>query len=106
MGFEVVEVPELPPPGQFVHVAKKDKFVFISGQTANRAAESGNLDPNAQAEEVFRYLKSAIEAAAMLLRIDDIVSGQKSSATKKEEAKAFAKEGNPYDALEGEGDQV
>ena len=63
MGFEVVEVPDLPPPGQFVHVAKKDKFVFISGQTANKAATAGNLDPNAQAEEVFGYLKSAVEAA-------------------------------------------
>jgi enamine deaminase RidA (YjgF/YER057c/UK114 family) len=63
MGFEVVEVPDLPQPGQFTHVAKKGKFVFISGQTANRAAEAGNLDPNAQAEEIFGYLKSAIEAA-------------------------------------------
>ena len=63
MGFEVIEVPGLPPPGQFTHVAKKGKMVFISGQTANRAAESGNLDPDRQAEEVFFYLKSAIEAA-------------------------------------------
>jgi enamine deaminase RidA (YjgF/YER057c/UK114 family) len=63
MGFEVVDVPDLPAPGQFVHVAKKDKFVFISGQTANKAAAAGNLDPNTQAEEVFSYLKSAIEAA-------------------------------------------
>ena len=63
MGFEVVDVPDLPRPGQFTHVAKKGKFVFISGQTANRAAKAGNLDPSTQAEEVFSYLKSAVEAA-------------------------------------------
>jgi 2-iminobutanoate/2-iminopropanoate deaminase len=63
MGFEVVEVPDLPPPGQFTHVAKKGKFVFISGQTAEPEASEGNLDPDAQAERVFGYLKSAIEAA-------------------------------------------
>jgi len=63
MGFEVIEVPDLPQPGQFTHVAKKGKFVFISGQTANRQATNGNLDPNTQAEEVFGYLKGAVEAA-------------------------------------------
>ena len=63
MGFEVVEVPELPTPGQFTHVAKKGKFVFISGQTANPEAEEGNIEPGPQAERVFGYLKSAIEAA-------------------------------------------
>ncbi len=63
MGFEVVDVPDLPPPGQFTHVAKKGKFVFISGQTAEPEASEGNLDPDAQAERVFGYLKSAIEAA-------------------------------------------
>lgn len=64
MGFEVVQVPELPPPGQFTHVVKKGKMVFISGQTANRAAAAGKLDPDSQAEEVFGYLKSAVAAAA------------------------------------------
>jgi enamine deaminase RidA (YjgF/YER057c/UK114 family) len=63
MGFEVIEVPDLPPPGQFSHVVKKGKMVFISGQTANREAKAGNLDAGAQADEVFGYLKSAIEAA-------------------------------------------
>ena len=63
MGFEVIEVPDLPPPGQFTHVVKKGKMVFISGQTANREANAGNLDPGAQADEVFGYLKSAVEAA-------------------------------------------
>lgn len=63
MGFEVVDVPGLPPPGQFTHVAKKDKFVFISGQTAVPEADQGNLDASAQAERVFDYLKQAIEAA-------------------------------------------
>ena len=63
MGFEVVEVPELPPPGQFTHVVKKGKMVFISGQTAEPEAEIGNLEPMAQAERVFSYLKSGIKAA-------------------------------------------
>lgn len=63
MGFEVIEVPDLPPPGQFSHVVRKGKMVFISGQTAEPEADAGNLDAHAQAERVFSYLKSAIEAA-------------------------------------------
>ena len=63
MGFEVVAVPDLPAPGQFTHVAKKGKFVFISGQTATSDADAGNLDPGAQAERIFGYLKLAVEAA-------------------------------------------
>jgi 2-iminobutanoate/2-iminopropanoate deaminase len=63
MGFEVVDVPDLPPPGQFSHVVKKGKMVFISGQTANPEAEAGNLEPGPHAERVFGYLKSAVEAA-------------------------------------------
>ena len=63
MGFEVVETPGLPMPGQFSHVVKKGKFVFISGQTAQKSATDGNLDPHDQAREIFDYLKDAIEAA-------------------------------------------
>ena len=63
MGFEVIEVPELPTPGQFSHVVRKGNMVFISGQTANPEAEDGNLDPMAQAERVFGYIRSAVEAA-------------------------------------------
>lgn len=63
MGFEVIEVPELPTPGQFSHVVKKGNMVFISGQTANPEGEDGNLDPMAQAERVFGYIRSAVEAA-------------------------------------------
>ncbi len=63
MGFEVVETPGLPTPGQFSQVVKKGNFVFISGQTAAVAASEGNLDPVDQAREIFAYLKSAIEAA-------------------------------------------
>jgi len=63
MGFEVIEVPDLPPPGQFTHVVKKGKMVFISGQTANPEADAGNLAPGPQADRVFGYLKSAVEAA-------------------------------------------
>ena len=63
MGFEVVETPDLPTPGQFSHVVKKGPFVFISGQTAAVAAGEGNLDPEDQAREIFGYLKTAIESA-------------------------------------------
>ena len=63
MGFEVVETPDLPTPGQFSHVVKKGNIVFISGQTATEAAAAGNLDPVDQAREIFAYLKSAVEAA-------------------------------------------
>ena len=63
MGFEVVETPGLPPPGQFSHVVRKGKFVFISGQTAQKSATDGNLDPRDQAREIFDYLKDAITAA-------------------------------------------
>ena len=63
MGFEVIDVPDLPPPGQFTHVVKKGKMVFISGQTANPEAEAGNLETGPHAERGFGYLKSAVEAA-------------------------------------------
>jgi enamine deaminase RidA (YjgF/YER057c/UK114 family) len=63
MPFEVVDVPSLPQAGQFSHVVKKGKFVFISGQTAKPEAETGNLDPRAQADRIFGYLRAAIEAA-------------------------------------------
>ena len=63
MGFEVVATPGLPAPGQFSHVVRKGKLVFISGQTAQEAAGAGNLDPHDQAREIFEYLKGAVEAA-------------------------------------------
>lgn len=63
MGFEVIEVPGLPEPGQFSHVVRKGKMVFISGQTADEEAAAGNLEPDAHAERVFGYLKLAVEAA-------------------------------------------
>jgi enamine deaminase RidA (YjgF/YER057c/UK114 family) len=63
MGFEVIDVPDLPAPGQFTHVAKKGNMVFISGQTATPEAGEDNLDPMAQAERIFGYIKSAVEAA-------------------------------------------
>lgn len=71
MGFEVVPVPDVPKPGQFSHVVKKGKFVFISGQTAPNEADKGNLDPYAQAHSIFKYLKSCITAAGG--KMDDIV---------------------------------
>lgn len=71
MSFEAINVPELPAPGQFSHVVKKGNFVFISGQTAGEDAREGNLEPMAQAESCFGYLKRAIEAAGG--KMDDIV---------------------------------
>jgi 2-iminobutanoate/2-iminopropanoate deaminase len=71
MSFEVVPTPTLPGAGQFSHVVKKGKFVFISGQTAKPEAEAGNLDPRAQADRVFGYLRDAMVAAGGTL--DDIV---------------------------------
>ena len=64
MGFEVIDVPDLPKAGQFSHVVKKGKFVFISGQTARTPdGEFIGLDPYAQAERIFDYLQRAITAA-------------------------------------------
>lgn len=71
MSFEVVATPGLPPAGQFSHVVRKGKIVFISGQTAKPEAEQGNLDPRAQADRVFGYLREAITAAGG--KMDDIV---------------------------------
>ena len=71
MSFQVINVPDLPEPGQFSHVVKKDKFVFISGQTAHPEADAGQLDPMAQGKRIFNYLKSAIEAAGGTM--EDIV---------------------------------
>jgi len=63
VGFEVVAVPDLPTPGQFSHVVKKGKFVFISGQTADPEGDLVKLEPLAQADRIFGYLRKAIEAA-------------------------------------------
>lgn len=63
MGFEVVATPGLLAPGQFSQVVRKGNLVFISGQTAQKSAAEGNLDPHDQAREIFEYLKGAIEAA-------------------------------------------
>ena len=71
MGFEVVAVPDLPLPGQFSHVVKKGKFVFISGQTADPEGDRLKLDPVAQADRIFGYLRKAIEAAGCTM--SDIV---------------------------------
>ena len=71
MGFEAINVPDLPQPGQFSHVVKKGNLVFISGQTAGEDAARGNLDPLDQAQSCFDYLKRAVEAAGGTM--DDIV---------------------------------
>jgi len=75
----------------------------LTGQIVD-AKEKGILDTFTTKSQV---VKSAIEAAAMILRIDDIVSGQK--ATKGHGSSApgpMMQEGNPNSALGGEGDQV
>ena len=71
MAFEVVPTPTLPPAGQFTHVVKKGKFVFISGQTADPDADNGNLNAIDQADRIFGYLRDAMVAAGGSL--DDIV---------------------------------
>lgn len=71
MAFETIEAPTLPAPGQFSHIVKKGKFVFISGQTAPEEAAAGNLDPYDQADRIFTYLRDAIVAAGG--KMDDIV---------------------------------
>ena len=63
MGFQVVDVPGLPRPGQFSHVVKKGNMVFISGQTAPEEAGAGNLDAYDQARRIYGYLRQAVEAA-------------------------------------------
>ena len=63
MGFEVINVPGLPKPGQFSHVVKKGNMVFISGQTAPDQANAGKLDPYDQARSIYGYLRLAIEGA-------------------------------------------
>ena len=63
MGFQVVDVPGLPSPGQFSHVVRKGNMVFISGQTAPEEAGAGNLDPYDQARRIYGYLRQAIAAA-------------------------------------------
>lgn len=50
-------------------------------------------------------IKAAIETAAMILRIDDIVGGQKSRRGGAAKGPSM-QEGNPNNALEGEGDQI
>lgn len=74
-----------------------------SGKIVN-AKEAGILDTFATKAQV---IKAAIENAAMILRIDDIVSGQKKAKGPGGASKGPSMaEGNPNDALEGEGDQI
>jgi enamine deaminase RidA (YjgF/YER057c/UK114 family) len=71
MSFDVIPTPTLPAPGQFSHVVKKGKFIFISGQTAEPEADAGNLKPIDQANRIFGYLRDAMHAAGGTL--SDIV---------------------------------
>ncbi len=86
MGFEVVDVPGLPTPGQFSHVVKKGNMVFISGQTAPEEADAGNLDAYAQARRIYQYLRLAVEAAGGSMA--DIVK-----------VNSYATDGSQLDAL-------
>ena len=67
------------------------------------AKEAGILDTFSTKAQL---IKAAIESAAMIIRIDDIVSGQKGTKRGSGAQQPFAKESNPNGALEGEGDQV
>ena len=86
MGFQVVDVPGLPAPGQFSHVVKKGNFVFISGQTAPEEANVGNLDPYDHARRIYGYLHEAITAAGGTMA--DIVK-----------INAYVTDGSHFDAI-------
>ena len=67
MSKEIFSPPTLPPPVGYSHVAKVNKgtLIYLAGQVSSDA--SGNLvgegNFEAQAEQVFRNLKIAVEAA-------------------------------------------
>ncbi|CAD7958791.1 unnamed protein product [Amoebophrya sp. A25] len=67
------------------------------------AAKAGILDTFATKAQT---IKAAIEAAAMILRIDDIVSGQKSKKGGPAPPQHRMEDGNPNSHLDGEGEQV
>merc|ERR1712187_552665 len=79
-------------------------MMCVEGTTGKivNAKTCGILDTYTTKAQV---IKAAIESAAMILRIDDIVSGQKGRKTGSGQ-QAYAKEGNPNDHLEGEGAQI
>lgn len=71
MGFESIEVPDLPVPGQFSHVVKNGNLVFISGQTEVELGRADVDDGMSQARRIFDYLVQAVKAAGG--QMDDIV---------------------------------
>merc|ERR1712194_924514 len=85
------------------HAGPAPSMMGLDGVTGKivDAQKAGILDTFTTKSQT---IKAAIESAAMILRIDDIVSGQKGRSAGGQ--KAYAKEGNPNDALQGEGDQV
>lgn len=76
---------------------------LLPGTIVN-AKDAGILDTFATKAQT---IKAAIESAAMIVRIDDIVSGQKSGRRGGPGGPADGVvSSNPNQALEGEGDQV
>lgn len=87
------------------HAGKEPSMLGLDGHTGKicDAQAAGILDTFTTKAQT---IKAAIESAAMILRIDDIVSGQKGSKRGSGAQGPSAAEGNPNQALEGEGDQV
>lgn len=85
------------------HAGKEPSMMGLDGNTGKiiDAKAAGILDTYCTKAQT---IKSSIETAAMILRIDDIVSGQKGK--KGGPQGPSMAEGNPNAALEGEGDQI
>lgn len=86
------------------HAGSEPSMFGIDGLNGNLcdARKEGILDTYATKAQT---IKAAMESAAMILRIDDIVSGQKANKGQGGGGPSMS-EGNPNGALEGEGDQV
>jgi len=84
---------------------KEPSMMGLDGEkgTIVNAKDAGILDTFSTKAQT---IKSAIESAAMILRIDDIVSGQKNKRGGQQQPQSFAREQKSGEGLEGEGDQV
>lgn len=87
------------------HAGAAPSMMGIDGLTGKivNAKEAGILDTFTTKAQT---IKAAVESAAMILRIDDIVSGQTGRKRGGGAQAPSMQEGNPNSALEGEGDQV
>merc|ERR1712194_420156 len=82
---------------QYAYAASMQGVDGVTGKIVD-AKEAGILDTFTTKAQV---IKASAEAAAMILRIDDIVSGQKSSRKGGGGGGPMMAEGNPNSALEG-----